>query len=96
MGKENLLDADESTRSVVRSVAIQKAAVADSVAIAITWLLRKNTWYLRRILICPFNKRILPVIRGRDQLRVWLCGLSALVIGRNSGLGFSARGWLRH
>jgi hypothetical protein len=64
--KENLLDAEQSTSSMVRRVAIQKTVVPGPVAIAITWLLRNDPGDLRRILICPFHKRILLVIDGGD------------------------------
>lgn len=86
-GKENLLDADESTRSVVGRVAIQKTLVAGSVAIAITWLLRNHTRYLRGILVGPFNKRITVVILCRDQLWEWSCSIDIRVKRGDDVLG---------
>ena len=86
-GKENLLDADESTGSVVGRVAIQKTVVFDSVAIAITWLLRNHPGYLRGILVGSFNKRITVVIRCRDQLWEWSCSIDIRVKWGDDVLG---------
>jgi hypothetical protein len=58
MGKENLLDADESAGSVVGSVAVEQAAMLKLVAVAVARLLCNHFRDLARNLVGAGHERM--------------------------------------
>jgi hypothetical protein len=100
VGKENLLDADESTGPMVGCIAVKEACVTELIAIAVARLLRQHAGNLVGDLIGACNHRGASVARGRQETRKGFGGVRAVVVRRHRPLwlgrcGGRVVGWKR-
>ena len=84
LSKENLLDADESTRAVVGGVAVEQAAVTELVAMAIAGLLRDDVRNFGRRPVGALEQGSGMEVGRRHQRRKRFCRLGGLVIRRDT------------